>query len=365
MLIINSNYKPLQMRNFEQNQKNPPKDAEFVCKIENNNLKTLKISHYKANFIPFCSAHVTKVIDAHGHIMDDSRTFNDGGIEKKLTLGIIKSATKASKDGVQVEYVAVSNLEGLLPENQGVGKPRMDFVKANEIMLNKCEEENAKPLNNPKFLPQAVCDPLCDNPERFEAFENFLEKNHEKICGFKFHPTHTGRPPTDMSYQPFLELASKYKMPCFFHTAGEGTNKGTVLPSDQKVIAKFAESLYKKAPEVPVVLYHFNLGGWDKLQPLNIVKDLSDNKKANLFLEVSWVESPLIVKALKMGLEDRILFGTDTPLGPVGNSQGYFARIKEIEKTVNDNFPNEKKATEILDKIFYKNAQKIFKTVIS
>jgi len=360
MLNFNINNKPLTIVNCKQNQQNKTNKSEFAYKNDNN-LKPIKTANYKANFVSFCAAHVTKIIDAHGHIADDNRTYKDQGVKKKLTLAVIKSATNVALEGVEVESVAVSNLDGLLPENQGVGKPRVDFVKANEIMLAKCEEENSKePLNGTKFLAQAVCDPLCDDPERFEAFENFLEKNHEKICGFKFHPIHTGRPPTDLSYRPFLELAAKYKMPCFFHTAGEGSNRGAVLPSDQKVIAKFAEALYKKAPEVPVVLYHINLGGWDKIQPLNIVKKLNDEKKANLFLEVSWVETDLIVKALKMGLEDSILFGTDTPLGPVGNSQGYSARIKEIEKAVNENYPDETRAKEILDKLFYENAKNIF-----
>jgi len=149
-------------------------------------------------------------------------------------------------------------------------------------------------------------------------------------------------------------------MPCFFHTAGEAQNRGEVWPADPKVIAKFAESLYKKAPDVPVVMYHINLGGWDKYQPLNLVKDLNESKKTNLYLEVSWAETPLIVKALKDGLEDRILFGTDTPLGPMGNKNGYFSRVNEIEKAVNDNFPDENRAQEILDKMFYKNAEKVF-----
>jgi len=363
MLSVNLKIKPLQIQNFRQIQKNEPEKAEFICKNKSNNLQSIKTDNYKANFIPFCSAHVTKVFDAHGHIMDDSRTFKDQGIDRNLTLPIIKSATSELEDGVEVDYVAVSNLEGFVPENQGVGKPRMDFVKANEIMLAKCEEENAKdPSFGPKFLPQAVCDPTCDDPERLEAFENFLNKNQEKICGFKFHPTHSGITPTDVSYQPFIELAAKYKMPCFFHTAGETNNNGEVWPADPKTIAKFAQNLYKKAPDVPVVLYHINLGGWDKFQPLNLVKDLNNEKKANLFLEVSWVEPDLIIKALKMGLEDKILFGTDTPLGPMGNNKGYFARVKEIENAVNDNFPDEKRAQEILDKLFYKNAENIFTT---
>jgi len=169
MIIANSN-KNIQKFNLNRDSKSNTPNVQSQTS-EMGFTQNVSASTYRANFIPFCSAHVSKIIDAHGHIMDENRTFNDQGIDRHLTLGIIKSATTADEGQPPVKYVSVSNLDGLLSENQREGKPRMDFIKANEIMLDKCQKENEKsPEDGLKFLPQAVCDPLCDNVERFEAF---------------------------------------------------------------------------------------------------------------------------------------------------------------------------------------------------
>jgi len=349
------------------------------------NYRTLKQFQQKQNI-----SFQGKIIDAHSHL---GKWSSDNVDFKAVNLDeVIKDSFEITINGKkqtdEVEKVLVSNLSCI---NR---KDNEDELSGNKKLLIDTE-------NNPKIKPIAVCKPGHGNPEKIEQL---LKENQGKFYGLKFHPMGLDFSADKPEYEPYMKLAEKYKLPCVFHADRVGTC------ADPNLIYELA----KKTTEVPVVLYHMSLASgesvanleenlakqrnsnqnletikkledeidsakqklvanrkdtnthfWDIREIWNrdgiaVVKKAVENKDANLYLDVSWVDPKTVVEAIKDVGSDRVLFGTDAPLGEFGKKEFYAKRVKELKVAITNEFGD--KAEEIIDKVFYKNAEELFFT---
>lgn len=102
-----------------------------------------------------------------------------------------------------------------------------------------------------------------------------------------------------------------------------------------------------------------------------------DNKDAKLYCDISWVDfendlpvkTPttiinLIKKLKDKNALDRVLFGTDAPLGCYGGNSkispedAYKITIENLKTSIRENFGSE--SDSIINKIFCENAHKLF-----
>ena len=320
--------------NYQPIDSNKPQNKLFTQSQSSSNISCENI---QANFIPFLGKKFNhRIIDCHGHI--DSSNITGHFDSQNLTPAKIKAATDIkNQTNCSVDYVAISNISGIdTIDNQPGSNPLQNQTEANLETIRMC---NKPEYNN--LLPLAVCQPGKGNADEIEQL---LEQN--RFYGLKFHPYYLNLNSDDKNYDPFLDLAKKHDLPCFFHAA-----PGT---SDPKYIINLA----KRHPDVPVVLYHINLGA-DCYSAINIVKQSIDNDKTNLFVDFSWAPENVILDAINIIGEDRVLFGTDTAISEMGDPEEYSKRVKNIIKTIKNSY-NEDWAEEILEKIFYENSHKIF-----
>lgn len=265
----------------------------------------------------------------------------------------------------KVDNVLLSNLACLDISN---GKPPADELKGNQELIDNCAKYS-------KLKPLVVCQPEWGSAKNIETI---LKTNPQNVYGFKLHPRATGAG-LHPNYESYLKLAEKYNMPCVFHSGAVGSG------SDPNLIYKLA----KMAPKIPVILYHMSLAPagkvadlsqeekynrdlfahedkyiWDVREKWNndgidVVSRALKAKDANLYLEVSWVKPETVVHAINQVGEDRVIFGTDAPLGEFANKSNYANHVSKIKSAIQNAFePN--RAEEIIDKVFYRNAQEIF-----
>ena len=70
--------------------------------------------------------------------------------------------------------------------------------------------------------------------------------------------------------------------------------------------------LARKHPRVKIVMIHMSLGDKDSDNEAAIE---AAKQASNLYLDTSWVPSQKVIEAVREVGQDRVLFGTDAPLG--------------------------------------------------
>ena len=207
-----------------------------------------------------------------------------------------------------------------------------------------------------------------------------MDENPNKFYGFKFHPEQLNIPVSDNSYLEYLKLASEKNLPCLFHSArnfdinypGGGVGKASNLSSPALIY-----DLARKYKDVPVVMAHWGGDGDVNIDfTTKCIMDSIKRKDANLYADISWVDcndpqkpnlKKIITQLKEENALDRILFGTDAPLGRfsvqgengIPPKQAYEENIINIKNMIKKEFP--KDADDIIDKIFYQNAKNLFK----
>lgn len=258
------------------------------------------------------------------------------------------------------------------------GKPYADEILGNEQIIRTFDGTAID-----KFI--AVCQPKTGSVENIER----LFKNHkDKFIGLKFHPNGAELPADSKLYDSYLDFAAEKGVPCLFHSdrTFDKIYPGTDGKNYTELKSKFSRpeqiySLAKRHPNVPVIMAH--CGGPEKAD-INAAVDVMlksvENGDAKLYADISWVGiddyvkgSPKrdmgklveIIKRLKNtskgDMTDRILFGTDAPIDRFHSDNAekiYKDYICDIHSAIKKNFPAE--ADELIDKIFYENAKKLF-----
>jgi len=298
-----------------------------------------------------------KIIDSHVHCGEwTNDTFGFSDIDSLFRKRINKGKDKLDK-------VVISNLDCIKRDSQN--KPLQNEIDGNTSLL-----EYSK--TNSGYLPLVVCQPEFGNVKNVEFL---IKKYPEHIKGLKFHPACLGVSADSKSYYPYMELAQKYGLPCLFHSEIEMDSDGELLRggvSDPKLIYELA----KKFPDVPVVLGHMGLGSAKANEAcVDVLIESIENQDALLYADLAWVDwdnesKEHIIEAIGRlqnttygDKTQRLLFGTDAPLGIFGESElfqdgAYEKNILDIKKAIRNNFEDE--ANKIISRIFYRNANKLF-----
>lgn len=298
-----------------------------------------------------------KIIDSHVHCgkwINDSFSTND-------MLKFFSQKLNHGKD--KLDKVIISNLDCII--NNKNNTPYKDEMKGNLVLIKQC-------LKDKRLMPLAVCQPGHGCAENIELLLNTYP---DLIRGLKFHPACLNLPANDVRYLPYMKLAEKYNKPCLFHSEVITDNNGNFIRggvSDPDLIYETA----KKFPNVPVILGHMGLGG-DKAHEIgiNTIINSIENGDAKLYADLAWVdwanpEKPHIIEIINKLLKtskgdrtERLLFGTDAPLGIFGEKafkreNAHNDNIQEIKKAIKDNFGDD--ANKLISRIFYRNSKKLF-----
>ncbi len=236
-----------------------------------------------------------------------------------------------------------------------------DEFNDNKALLNSLE-------NDSFYVPLIVCRPDKTDGDSSEV-QRLLDELPGEFSGFKFHPDAMNLIASDSRYDSYMEIAEENNLPCVFHSEGDGVSGVRAI-----------YDLAKRFPNTPVVMAHMGAGGIDcHNKAIDVFEESLKNNDANLYVDLSWVdwdnglpsvEKPSVKRvidtAIKYDALDRILFGTDTPLGCFGERceggldphQAYGKAIDTLKVYIEKNYP--KNHEEIVDKILYENAANLF-----
>lgn len=283
----------------------------------------------------------------------------------------------------KIDKMFVSNLDCMVRNHPDMSKSSItqngtpflsDEIKGNLDLYNRYK-------SNPHYVLYATCQPSFGNPKNIEKV---IKTNLNKFKGLKFHPKQLNLKADDSSYDGYLELAKKYKLPCLFHsqvnlnyTEGIETVVQDISKFD-KSDPEFIYNLAKRHPSVPIIMAHTGAGG--KLahqKAINVLLKSIENNDAKLYCDISWVDfendlpdkTPttiinLIKKLKDKNALDRVLFGTDSPLGCYGGNskitpeEAYKITVENLKHSIRENFKEDSES--IINKIFYENAHKLF-----
>ena len=298
-----------------------------------------------------------RIIDSHVHCgkwTNDTFSTND----------VMQFLDKKYNNGQDtIDRVVISNLDCVLrAENDS---PYKDEIQGNLVLLKECQ-------NNDRLLLLVVCQPGWGSADNVE----FLIKSYpDLIKGLKFHPACLNLAANDFRYIPYMEVAQKYNLPCLFHSEVMTDADGNYIDngvSDPKLIYETARHF----PTVPVILGHLGLGGsYANEVAIDTLINSIENNDAKLYADLAWVDwddpsKPHVVEVLNRLLNtskgdktERLLFGTDAPLGAFGEKAllqdgAYEKNIQEIKRAISDNFPDD--ANRIMGKVFYGNSKQLF-----
>ena len=117
------------------------------------------------------------------------------------------------------------------------------------------------------------------------------------LVGIKFHPWLQAFPANSGLLQPVYEQAARYRLPVLFHT-------GTPPYAQPAQVAQWAADY----PDVQFIIGHFG-----KLIWLDAVRAAAEHP--NVYLETSGAQVSDLEIAVEILGEERIVFGTDLPIG--------------------------------------------------
>lgn len=304
-----------------------------------------------------------KIIDSHFHVGN----WSENGEIRDYTSDIDVFIKSSLNNGDTVEKIIVSNLDCMVHNNDGGFFS--DEINGNKKILKLAQK-------NPKIAPLATCQPGYGKAENIKKL---LQDNPDKFVGFKFHPEQLKLAANDSKYYEYMNVATENKIPCLFHSSrefdvnypGGGVGKASEYSNPSKIY-----ELARKYKDVPVIMAHWGGDGEANLDfTTKCIIDSVKNKDAKLYADISWVDcnDPLkpnlkrIIEQLKAeNALDRILFGTDAPLGRfskggengVPPKQAYENTLINIKNMIKREFPQDSES--IINKIFYENASKLF-----
>lgn len=286
-----------------------------------------------------------EIFDVHGHV----GKMYDGMHGNKLMDYSVNNII-STVEPHNVKGVMVSSLSGLSALDSDIFQSEVDNAK-----------EMAKLSGNEKvkLYPLISCQPGISKDT--SAITQALESG--EFYGMKFHPSNTNMPIKDNFeiYSQYMNLAQEKRLPSVFHSVTDGK-------SDPEQIIKLA----KKHPNHPVVLYHIDL----MANPEQMTKTIDDISKAiktgeaNLFVDISWLtgmgnnaetNKRILKQALEKIGENRIMFGSDTPISEMGTKEEYGKFVGFIENTIKEFYKDKpEEAEKALNKIFSGNAENLF-----
>lgn len=291
-----------------------------------------------------------KIIDSHVHV----GSWNENGKLKDYTKDIDIFIKTNLENGDTIEKLIVSNLDCMAKDSNN--HFLFDEYIGNKKILDLANKNN-------KIAPLATCQPRYGNVENIVKL---FSENPNKFIGFKFHPEQLNLATNNEAYFPYIEFARKVNLPCLFHSGSSDVSN----PSHTYDLAK-------KFPDVKFIMAHWGAeegGNYDKVT--DIIIESVKTKNSQIYADISWVDcnnkqkptlKKIITKLKEENALDRILFGSDAPLGRFGGNgengispqKAYSELIDDIKNMIKKEFSQEE-AEEIINKIFYKNSEDLF-----
>ncbi len=249
------------------------------------------------------------IVDFHTHLGTARAAFYDESGEKALT-----------------KYTATSEYLLQSMDKNGIAESVVFSVPMLSTKQREANEEILEIIgNNKRLIPFAYLDP------RLEESPAFLEELIEKGCrGLKLHPLCHGYVVAHSLCYPTIEVAQQHNLPVLVHS-------GWGEYGEIQFIAKLA----KDFNDLNIIIGH-----------LIEYKDIFIliPKLENVYVETSYSTHPRrIAQAVNTLSADRILFGSDFPLGDHG--MGF--ELLKIEKAPISDSDKEK--------ILYLNAERLLK----
>ncbi len=175
-----------------------------------------------------------------------------------------------------------------------------------------------------------------------DEFISIIENNKDVVKGIKFHAHNSMLRSDSPAMEPYYELAAKYQLPVLIHTGGI-----------EEASSKYVYNAAKSHPDVNFIMGHLGLGT-DNTEAIDLVSQLP-----NLYGDTAWVPISSVLYFIKKCGDDRLLFGTDSPIDGldtyVQNGMGepslYLQYFNDLKTMISD---------ESYNKIMYKNAAKLF-----
>ncbi len=225
------------------------------------------------------------IIDAHIHM---------GELFGMKRISMTTDMIDESMEKYKIDYVIMSNGSGA-------------EVDGNQELLEECNQKNQLVCNEEaiayarsrmgKVGVLLWARPRLEGCD--EEFEALLSENLDVVKGIKIHPYHSKMEFDAPEMKPYLKLCEKYDLPCLVHSA--------VSYSTPDVIYEVA----KEFPKVKIVMAHMGLGTNNE-RAIELIA-----KQDNLYGDTAWVKFETACKAIELCGEDKILFGTDSPIDGV------------------------------------------------
>ncbi|MFE8702138.1 amidohydrolase family protein [Cytobacillus sp. FJAT-54145] len=275
-----------------------------------------------------------KIIDAHLHY-SDIKSFH----ETANTISFVDYSYK----GIIKEYEEANVVLGIamgLTETNGMGFPDNNAETPMGLDLEAMVPEN--------IVYCAGINPYNLDAEAFERLEKEVQKPN--VVGIKIYLGYYPFYAYDEVYEPVYKLAEKWGLPVVFHTGDTYSERGLLKYSHPMAIDEVAV----KHRKVNFMMAHFG-------DPWTLTGAEIVYKNSNVYADLSGLivgtERELLKRSqgrfldhLRHAIEfsdayDKLIFGTDWPLIPVGP---YIEFIKDL-------IPSE-----FHEDVFYNNALKIF-----
>jgi predicted TIM-barrel fold metal-dependent hydrolase len=234
------------------------------------------------------------IIDAHVHLMSDTTGWyaykkSAGGSDARSWDA---DATVRLLDEAGIDRCWLFTLAGLYGFN--------DYCAANDDVLE------AAWRNPDRLIPFCTAFPNQDAARAAEEIGRCFDRGAK---GVKFHPWLQSFPANSAYLYPALELCSKHRVPVLFHT-------GTPPYSQPFQVMEQA----RRFPDAPFVIGHFG-----KIMSLDAIR--SAELCPNVYLETSGAQVADLEFAIARLGADRILFGTDLPIGGSASAKWNMAKI--------------------------------------
>ncbi len=209
-----------------------------------------------------------KIYDVHGHIGIFANT-TKSNTDYKSVIEIM--------DSVGIEKTAISSADAI----QG------DLIRGNDEVIDA--------VNNSlgKLMGYITVNPLCERG-LIDEIERLKNKN---MCGIKYHPSYSKTPVNDEKMQECLEYINEKGLIFLVHAF-----------SKSEVVA--TEEMIKKYSRIKFIIAHSGTQTGYKLTA-EIIK-----KYENAYCDISMSKprANLLEYLINYGDENKVMFGSDTPL---------------------------------------------------
>ena len=270
------------------------------------------------------------IIDTHVHI--GGKPFCNGGGIPEMT----EERTWTALTRYNIDLALVSNCD-----SSEVDHAQVLFPKERQISQIDSLDRMLKfaRLHSDRVKVGVWVKPLTE--KLTPKFEKMIKDNLDIIRAIKLHPYHSNTKPTDKKTLPYIELAKELNLSVVSHTGG-----------CEAADPKYMYDLAKMFPTVNMVMVHLGLGTDNKAA----IELLS--KADNLYGDTTWVQMSSTISAVRQGLAEKIMFGSDSPIdGPdtylhnkTGDRSIYQDYFYELPKFITQ---------DDYEKIMWKNAKRI------